>query len=172
MAAKAKKKVHDSERRRWPRLKPSSVPFLKSVTLSQGTEVQAIDISRGGMLLETEVRLRPGMKIFLRLVTSDGVIKLEGSVVRSFIKSLTGVPKYQSAVSFEHPFHMLDDISEEPAASLSDASPETGISPLHSEHPSLPPLRGQFDESSSVMTIVTPETNLNDLQEKLKLNDW
>jgi hypothetical protein len=172
MAARTKKRIRDSERRRWPRLKPSSVPFLKSVTLSQGAEVQAIDISRGGMLIETEVRLRPGMKIFLKLVTSDGAVKLEASVVRSSLTSLTGIPKYQSAVAFEHPFHMLDDISEEPAASLSASLPEIEISPLQGEPSLLQPMWGQFDESSSVITIVTQETSLSDLQEKLKINDW
>jgi hypothetical protein len=172
MSAKTKKKARDSERRRWPRLKPSSVPFLKSVTLSQGAEVHALDISRGGMLIETEVGLRPGMKIFLRVVTSDAVVKLEGSVVRSSISSLTGIPKYQSAVAFEHPFHMLDDMSEEPAALPPASSPETGMLPLQNEHSSFPPLWGKFDEGSSVMTIVTPETSLSDFQEKLTTNDW
>jgi hypothetical protein len=172
MTARSRKKVHDSERRRWPRLKPTSVPFLKSVTLGQGGEVQALDISRGGMLIETEARLRPGIKIYLRLVTSDGVVKLEGSVVRSSITSLAGAPKYQSAVAFEHPFHMLDDFSEELAESLPAESPEAGISPLQGENASFQPMWGQFDENSSVMTIISPDTSLNELQEKLKLNDW
>lgn len=103
----------ESERRQWPRLQASSVPFLKGVILGQGTEVQVIDISRGGLLLETEVRLPPQMKIHLKLITSDGVIKMVGSVLRSSISSLTGVPKYRSAVIFDHPFLMLDDLSEE-----------------------------------------------------------
>ncbi len=170
---RVKKRVLDSERRRWPRLKPSAVPFLKSVTLSQGAEVQAIDISRGGMLIETEVRLRPQMKIFLRLVTVDGIIKLEGSVVRSSITSLTGAPKYQSAISFEHPFHMLDDISEEPAAMpVSEPLPEAELPQLPIEHSSFQPIWGQFDEDSSVMTFITPEPQVTDIRDRLKTNDW
>lgn len=169
---KRRKRVQESERRRWPRLKPSSVPFLKSVTLSQGTEVQAVDISRGGMLIETEVRLRPQMKLFLRLVTSDGTIKLEGSVVRSYITSLKGVPKYQSAIAFDNPFHMIDDLSEVPAPAISEAQPENAMDSLSAKPSSFEPILGQFDQSSSVMTFLTPKNQASDIRDRLKINDW
>jgi len=172
MVPKKKRRIPDSDRRRWPRLKPSAVPFLKAVTLSQRTEVQAIDISRGGMLLETEVRLRPQMKIFLKLVTSEGIIKMEGSVIRSSITSLAGVPKYQSAIAFEHPFHMLDDLSEEPAAVAAVPQPDSDNFLQTNEQPAFSPLSGEFDESSSVLTFVTPKPSVALLRDRLKTNDW
>jgi len=115
------KRNPDLERRRWPRLDASSVPFLRGVILGQGTEVHPINISRGGMLLETEVRLPPQTKVHLKLVTSDGIVKMDGLVERSCVASLQGVPKYRSAIAFEHPFHMLDDLSAESSA----ADPDT-----------------------------------------------
>jgi hypothetical protein len=172
MEAKSRKKVNEIERRHWPRLQASSVPFLKSVTLSQGTEVAVMDISRGGMLLESEVRLQPQMKILLRLVTSDGDIKLEGSVVRSFIASLAGAPKYRSAIAFEHPFHMLDDISEETAASPFESAIETGMPQPQNAVLSFMPIHGKFDESTSVMTFVTPNLQAADLENRIKANNW
>jgi hypothetical protein len=170
---KKKKKTPDEERRRWPRLKPSAIPFLKGVALSQGSEAQAIDISRGGMLLETEVRLRPQMKIHLKLVTSEGVIKIEGCVLRSSITSLTGTPKYQSAIAFEHPFHMLDDLSEESAAALPvETRPEPGNNPQENTQPSFEPIVGAFDESSSILTFVAPDISSASLLDRFKMNDW
>jgi hypothetical protein len=169
---KKKKKNPDEERRRWPRLKPSAIPFLKGVSLSQGSEVQAIDISRGGMLLETEVRLRPQMKIHLKLVTSEGVIKIEGCVLRSSITSLTGTPKYQSAIAFEHPFHMLDDLSEESAAALPESQPEPGNKQPENTQPSFEPIVGAFDESSSILTFVAPDIPGTSLLDRFKMNDW
>lgn len=167
-----KKKISDEERRRWPRLKPSAIPFLKGVALSQGTEAQAIDISRGGMLLETEVRLRPQMKIHLKLVTSEGVVKIEGCVLRSSITSLNGVPKYQSAIAFENPFHMLDDLSEEHAAALSESPPEPGNPQQECNQPSFQPIVGQFDESASMLTFVTPDLPGANMLSRFKINDW
>lgn len=159
------------ERRRWPRLKLSSVPFLKSVTLSQGTEVKGIDISRGGMRIETDVRLRPLMKIHLRMVTSDGVITVDGSVVRSEIVSLDGVPRYQSAIAFDHPLHMLDDLAEEPAASLSSSEP--GHSAPHAVgEKQLPPTADIFNSDNAVLTVAAPTVPSADLLGRIKLNKW
>jgi hypothetical protein len=161
--------------RRDPRLKPSSVPFLKSVSFSQGSEVQVIDISRGGMLIETEVRLRPQMKITLKLVTSDGAIKLEGSVLRTSITSLKGAPRYQSAIAFEHPFHMLDDLSEKPAAALTEGPPESNQPPVAeqgSDEPASQSVVGSYDENSAVLTFIAPDIPGTSLLEVFKLNDW
>jgi hypothetical protein len=175
--SKKKKEVsNESDQRRWPRLKPSSVPFLKSVSFNQGSEVQVIDISRGGMLLETEVRLRPEMTLHLKLLTSDGLIKLDGSVVRSSIVSLQGAPKYRSAIAFNHPFHMLDDLSEEPAeAASTEVQPESSALAASAQGSDLPlskPVMGQFDESSAVMTFVALDMPGSALADIFKRNDW
>lgn len=178
MVVKKKKKesiTPEPEQRRWPRLKPSAVPFLKSVSFSQGSEVQVIDISRGGILLESEVRLRPQMKIHLKMQTTDGLIKLEGSVLRSSISSLQGTPRYRSAIAFEHPFHMLDDLSEEPAEAVEEIAAE----PAPAAHAALEsetalaaaPMIGQFDEDSASMTIAMDFPG-SALIEMFKRNDW
>ncbi len=172
---KKKTSTPESDERRWPRLKPEAVPFLKSVSFSQGSEVQVIDISRGGMLIETEVRLRPQMKIHLKLLTSDGLIKLDGSVLRSSIISLKGAPRYQSAIAFDHPFHMLDDLSEEPAVAESVAQPESAASPSPEQGgDQLPtaPVLGKFDEDSAVMTFVAMDIPSTALIDMFKRNDW
>jgi hypothetical protein len=127
------------------------------------------------MLIETEVRLRPQMKILLKLVTSDGVIKLEGSVLRSSIASLKGTPRYQSAIAFEHPFHMLDDLSEDPTIAISGNQPASNQPPAAQQgsgEPTSQPLIGSYDENSAVVTFVAPDKPGMSLLEVFKLNDW
>ncbi|MDR1727767.1 MAG: hypothetical protein LBT74_07565 [Acidobacteriota bacterium] len=93
---------------------------MKGITLNQGNEAHVVDISRGGALIETDVRLRPQMKIVFKVITTQGTFRITGSVLRSSIKSLQGTPIYQSAIVFENPLTMLDDL-EPPAATASDA---------------------------------------------------
>lgn len=163
---KKNKKDPEEEQRRWPRLKPSSVPFLKSVTFNQGTEVQVLNISRGGMLVETEVRLRPQIKVTLKMVTSDGLVKLQGVVLRSSIVSLEKGPRYQTAISFENPFHMLDDLSAEPEFSL-------GQSPKNDQAPALQTATDQpAYEEETVLTFVAPDMPCSSLLKLFKTNDW
>jgi hypothetical protein len=173
--SKKKKAVSpESDHRRYPRLKPSAVPSLKSVSFNQGGEVQVIDISRGGMLLETEVRLRPQMKIHLKLLTIDGLIKLDGSVLRSSITSLKGAPRYQSAIAFDHPFHMLDDLSQDTAAA-SEAQPESAAALVPEQGSDLPlpnPVLDQYDDNSAVMTFVAVDMPSSVLIDMFKQNDW
>jgi hypothetical protein len=119
-----KKTKDDSEaiaRRQWPRLNPENIPFLKGITLNQGNEAHVVDISRGGALIETDVRLRPQMKIVFKVITTQGTFRITGSVLRSSIKSLQGTPIYQSAIVFENPLTMLDDL-EPPVVSVDAAA--------------------------------------------------
>ena len=137
-----------------------------------------VNISRGGILLETEVRLRPQMKIFLKLVTTEGVVKMEGHILRSSISSLQGTPRYQSAISFEHPFHMLDDLSadleesEEQTEELTSESTAPAMIDIGSNQPLMPPDPGGsiFNEESAILTVVAQDGV--SLQDMFKLNDW
>jgi hypothetical protein len=156
-------------------MKPSAVPFLKSVSFSQGSEVHVVNISRGGILLETEVRLRPQMRILLKLVTNEGVVKIEGRILRSAISSLQGIPLYRSAIAFEHPFDMIDDLSVEPTEQTHKSKPESaenGMIDIGSDQPSLQPDvgGGQLSENAAVLTVVAKDGM--SLQEMLKQNDW
>jgi hypothetical protein len=166
----------ESNRRQWPRLKPEAVPFLKSVDFNQGDEVRVIDISRGGVLLETEVRLRPQMKLTLKLVTTEGVIKMDGLILRSSITSLTAVPKYRSAIAFTHPFLMLDDISaalDEQARTLPAETAAPARRDASGDQPLMDPDTGcaiPQNEESAILTMIAHDGV--SLQDMFKLNDW
>jgi hypothetical protein len=168
----------ETNRRRWPRLKPAAVPFLKSVSFSQGSEVSVVDISCGGVLLETEVRLRPQMKIILKIVTTDGTVSIEGQILRCSITSLTGIPKYRAAIAFIQPFHLLNSLSAEsreaqepihdlPTESAAQRANNTECGRL--DLPTEPDDRAA-DDQSAVLTVVAHDGI--SLQDMFKMNDW
>jgi hypothetical protein len=169
-----KKESSEADRRQYPRLKPTAVPFLKSVAFNQGFDAHVVNISRGGILLETEVRLRPQMKIFLKLVTSDGVIKMEGHILRSSISALNGVPRYQSAIAFEHPFHMLDDLSADLEEQKQESQPESTepcLTEIANDELPMEIIPGKsLDGDSAVLTVIAHDGV--SMQDMIELNDW
>ena len=75
------------DRRRAPRHPATRLPSLQASILA-GPDVRIINVSRGGLLLESDVRLRPGLGICLNL-TLEGVIHvLNGMVSHSTAKLL------------------------------------------------------------------------------------
>jgi len=109
-------------KRQWTRLNPENTPSLKGITLTQGNTARVVDISRGGALIETDVRLCPQTKITFKVLMEHGDTRITGSVLRSSIKSLQGTPIYQSAIVFENPLTILDGI-EPVNASMEEATP-------------------------------------------------
>jgi len=144
------------------------------VAFNQGCEAQVINISRGGILLDTEVRLRPQMKILLKLITSEGVIKMDGQILRSSISSLNGVPRYRSAIAFDHPFHMLDDLSadlEEEREESPEAPAGTDAADTVPDQPLMGLVAGStMDGDSAILTVIAKDGM--SAQEVFELNDW
>jgi hypothetical protein len=122
------KKGHPGfDRRLSPRRKLSDVPFLQSVTFNDGSEARVLNISRGGMLLETRVRLRPQTEILMKLATNGGTFETIGHVLRCSIASLKTCPHYHAAISFEKPFRMMNRLADHPAKQFQNtefAAPE------------------------------------------------
>jgi len=171
-AKKKAKQYSGPSTRQWPRYKISEVPSLKGVTSNGGSELEVINISRGGALLESDMRMRPGTKILLRVVTIEGVIQIAGHVLRSSISSLKGVPRYQSAVEFENPLHILDDLSDskddnsQPSERQSASSGEPGAGSAYE------PSMQDFDRMGGILEVTACEAQDAALMEMLKLNDW
>lgn len=165
------------ERRDSQRLPPEAVPSLQSVCLSRGPEVQVINISRFGALLESEVRLPPRIRIFLRIVTTNGVIQLAGRVLRSEISGLKGVPRYQSAIAFEEPFRLLGkgcaDVADGPPAVSPESVPPAKAEIPANQYEAPPSLAGNLGESAAILTLTAVAAHPgSDLHEMFGLNDW
>jgi len=175
---KKRKRNIESNQRRWPRLNPEEIPFLKKLQLNQGKEAQAqiINISQGGILFETTVRLRPNLKILLKIVTTKGIFQMSGLVLRSSISSLEGIPRFRSAVAFEHPFEILEEIQKNLIKHGQEALPKTMESTLSTESDdALAQAQGSQngdEKSPAVLTIIAADQYGGGLHEGFQNNDW
>ncbi len=170
------KRDPDTNSRQWPRFSPAEVPSLKSISSNAGMEMKVVNVSRGGALLETEVRLPPGTGIMLKVVTVEGVIQIAGHVLRSSVSSLKGIPKYQSAVAFESPLHILDDLTEEsicvPQRSRAEGAASGELSSEGEQTLSEPVHCRDSKACGPILSVSACEAQDTALYEMLKLNDW
>jgi hypothetical protein len=149
---------------------------LKSVEFNQGSQAEIVDISRGGLLLETEARLRPDLKIMFKLVTTKGVLKMDGTILRSSIFSLKGVPRYRTAIVFKQPFDLLDNIPDGSAKKTQEIQSEN-IDPENLKEKEWDQSRQVNPESEAetnpaILTLVASDDQGICLQESFSLNDW
>jgi len=161
MTTEKNKKAKGSNRRKAPRLKPGEVIGLKSVELNQGADIEIVNISRGGMLLETEARLRPDFKIVLKVLTNKGPLRIDGVVLRSAICSLMGGPRYRSAIEFKQPLELLDE-----AVAL---KPEITHSDEDSLQLNIPEENGT--KAPAILTVMASDENGVCLKEKFSLDN-
>lgn len=63
-----------------------------------------INVSSGGALIDTPVRMVPDSKVDLRLPGREGTVSIRGRVVRCYVSSLRAeYIRYQAALAFECP---------------------------------------------------------------------
>jgi len=169
-------KSTESNRRQYPRLNPEDIPFLKRVEFNQGSEIEIVNISRGGLLLETEARLRPDLKIMLKIVTTTGVLRMDGIILRSSIHSLKGTPKYRTAIAFKQPFDMLDDVKNETMGKTQETTSEFMIPGMHDESDGHGLQEKNYEDKNetdpAILTVIASDANGICLQESFELNDW
>ena len=115
-------KGQGAERRRAQRFPASAIPDLKSVQLSgTETEVELVNVSRGGALLEGMTRLTPRSPISIRIVAGGHNFLLRGKVLRSEVCGYSGAKlKYQTALCFDEEFSLLPADQTEPVRLTAD----------------------------------------------------
>lgn len=90
------------ERRKTPRFVFKEIGDPKGAGHPLFPDVRVINLSRGGILIETTENLNPGSVAFVRLVAADAVFLLQGKVLRSRPAAmLDSPPNYECAISFE-----------------------------------------------------------------------
>ena len=93
----------ESNRRNHQRLKAGDLQSLKSARIKYGADVRVIDLSIGGMLLETQSQLSPQASVIVELTGLESPILLPSRVLRCRIASLGEILKYQGACAFKRP---------------------------------------------------------------------
>ena len=108
---------HDArrrERRRAPRRVPDRQEPLARVRLRAGRELEVVDISDGGVLVDGQARLHPGAHVEVHVVTRDGRVLVRSRVVRAVVSHLEAdLVRYQGALAFER---TIDTAASEHAA--------------------------------------------------------
>lgn len=91
------------ERRMLPRLRTAQEHAITAVRVRPGIEATLIDISSGGVAIDTSRRLIPGRFVHLQLVRPDAIVTVRGRVARTDVQWLTaGLIVYRCAVQFDH----------------------------------------------------------------------
>ena len=94
------------DRRTHPRLAPSEMAWIREVRLKYGPKVSLIDLSTGGALLQTDVRLRPGSDLVIEIVGSR-VEAVPFRVLRSELARISDQGTiYQGACEFKRPLDL------------------------------------------------------------------
>ncbi len=92
------------ERRRWPRQTYAGGRLPPSARVRPGDRVTLVNLSRGGALVESNLRLRWGIRCDLEWTMGDGVVCVAARVARCFVARLdASAVRYRTALSFEAP---------------------------------------------------------------------
>jgi hypothetical protein len=96
--------VEQGENRRvHERLRASDLSWLRGARIKYGADVHVLDISAGGLLLETSSRLAPDANVVVELLGPESPILVPSRVLRCRTASLGEILKYQGACAFRRP---------------------------------------------------------------------
>jgi hypothetical protein len=82
-------------------------------------DARLIDVSRRGVLFESEARLTIGAKTTIRITTTDTSIALKGMVVRSRVATLGKSVVYQTALELDEDLTLVDTLADSRGATVS-----------------------------------------------------
>jgi hypothetical protein len=96
--------VEPGENRRiHERLKAGDLRWLRGARIKYGADVRILDISAGGMLLETSSQLARDANVVVELLGPESPILVPSRVLRCRTASLGEIFKYQGACAFKRP---------------------------------------------------------------------
>jgi hypothetical protein len=156
------------------------VPNLKARLLA-GPDVRLVDISRRGILLETDSRLMPGSPIRIKFVTDDANVVMKGCVIRSSVAVVTGEGiVYRTAISFDEDIALCDatlwerDSEPQPEAGVDDpTAAEVAAAVTAEAEPAVPPEVAAAPPPSAPATVTALfAASSEDLRALLAANDW
>lgn len=119
----------DSERRGHMRLGVDDVRWLRSARLKYGPDVRVLDISAGGILVETDSQLRPDANIVFELSGSTNSILVPSKVLRCRVASFADVMRYRGACSFKRPLEIPDLLKQAMTTGTATTAPAAASQP-------------------------------------------
>ena len=104
------------ERRTNLRLSAEDALWLQGVRIKYGAEVRVIDISAGGILVESQSELRPDASIVFEVSGPDTTMLVPARVLRCHAIDKGGRKRHQAACAFKRPLSIPELISPPIAA--------------------------------------------------------
>jgi uncharacterized protein DUF6982/PilZ domain-containing protein len=93
----------DVNRRMHLRLNADDLLWLQGVRVKYGAEVRVIDISAGGMLIETETDFKTDATVVFEVTGPESTVLTPARIVRSKPLTAGGMTRYQIACAFKRP---------------------------------------------------------------------
>jgi hypothetical protein len=113
------------ERRIYTRLSGDELQGLRLLRLKGGPELQIVDLSRGGALLESRVQMRPGAAVTFELKASGNLIEIPSEVLRCQLARFDrGTTLYRGACMFTEPV-AIETLLRQSAAIAPAVAPTT-----------------------------------------------
>lgn len=95
--------VVTQERRRAVRRTPAPGEPVARVRLRAGRELAVVNVSNGGLLVEGDARLLPGVHVDVHVTTYEGRVLVRSRIVRACVSALHADRViYRGAFAFEH----------------------------------------------------------------------
>ncbi len=113
--AQAVETVPNRERRMTPmtprehRTTPEEIEGFESVVLRPGGDVDVLNISNSGMLVQTESHTKPGSAVRVCIVTTNAKYEVKAKIVRSEITTVDGWLHYLLAIAFDETLDLIDE---------------------------------------------------------------
>jgi uncharacterized protein DUF6982/PilZ domain-containing protein len=121
-----------SNRRIHERLKANELEWLQGASVKYGAEAHVLNISAGGLLLETRQALKPNSSVVLELTGPDNPILVPSTVLRCRVASLSNILTYHGACAFKRPLTI-----PELTVNLTSQSTELAMSVAHAAEASV-----------------------------------
>jgi hypothetical protein len=101
--------LRSSDRRRAARSPQDQLPWLHLARLPWGSDLQLVDVSRGGVLVETTSRMTPGTLVDLEFVGNDLSTTVPSRILRTTVAHVDrlGV-RYRAAAAFTRDLDLLE----------------------------------------------------------------
>jgi hypothetical protein len=100
--------TEEADRRTHLRLPAEDVLWLQGVRIKYGAEVRVIDISAGGVLVETESELKADSTVVFEVSGADSTMLVPSRVVRCTPVTNGGMTRYQTACAFKRSLSLHD----------------------------------------------------------------
>jgi hypothetical protein len=115
-----------TDERRASRRRPlQEVPQIVAVKIDSEA-VKVIDISRGGVCLESRERLAPGNGVKLQIVSKTSTLTVRCRILRCQVKMTGGKLVYEAGAVFEKPLQLVDEsLAQAVDAATADVPTET-----------------------------------------------